>query len=208
MTSPLIRPALRSPMSALAALPPVGAVLPYAGLLADTDADATSLAQIKANLASQGWLFCDGHACEIARYPLLHAAIGTSFGAPKAGWFNVPDLRGRFVRGVDGGAPGRPDPQAADRVAAQPGGASGDHVGSAQADAFQGHEHYYTSTVEGPETAMPDPGPDPPPVPVLVPLPDQLTTGIAPDTQGDGTPRIAPETRPVNVALNFIIRYA
>jgi hypothetical protein len=195
-------------MSALAALPPVGAVLPYAGLLADTDATQSQLKQIKANLASQGWLFCDGHACEAVRYPLLYAAIGTSFGAPKKGWFNVPDLRGRFVRGVDGDAPGHPDPQATDRQPAQPGGASGNHVGSAQADAFQGHEHDYTSTVEGPEPAMPDPDPDPPPVLVLVQLPDQPTTGIVPDTQGDGTPRIAPETRPVNVALNFIIRYA
>lgn len=210
MNDILIPPANLTPATAIVPLPPVGAVLPYAGLLADTDAAQSAIDQIRANLVSAGWLFCDGAAYPITRYAQLYGVIGTSFGQPDAKSFNVPDLRGRFMRGVNGsasgGVNGAPDPQAASRHSALPGGATGNHVGSAQDDAFQGHEHFYTSTTEGPEQAVPDP--DPPGLPLLVPLPNQPTTGITSDTQGDGQPRISMETRPVNLALNFIIRWA
>lgn len=60
--------------------------------------------------APAGWLPCDDQPRAIAEYPALYAAIGTIWGSPGAGYFNVPDLRGRFPRGVDDGAgwdPGR-----------------------------------------------------------------------------------------------------
>ncbi|QDQ79694.1 phage tail protein [Paraburkholderia megapolitana] len=176
---------------------PIGAVIPYAGLLANTDTDSATLNQIRTDLSQKGWLYCDGSLYSAQAYWQLYGVIGTSFGG-NATDFNVPDLRGRFVRGVDGGAGN--DPDAATRVANPAGGASGDHVGSYQADAFQGHEHFYTSTMESPETA------EPPGSPVLMPQPDQVTTSVTTDGT-HGTPRVSSETRALNLALNYLIRY-
>jgi microcystin-dependent protein len=55
------------------------------------------------------------------------------------GTFNIPDLRGYFPRGWDHGA--GHDPDAAARVAIQTGGATGDNVGSYQADQNVSHTH-------------------------------------------------------------------
>lgn len=176
---------------------PVGAVLPYAGLLAATDTDSNSLSAIKTTLARQGWLYCDGSAYSRLDYEHLYGVIGNSFGGDTTN-FNVPDLRGRFMRGADGGA--QQDPNAAERTASAPGGATGDHVGSLQADAFQGHEHQYTSTTKSPTTAESE-GP-----PLLMQIADQPTTGVISDGT-NGTPRASSETRPVNLAMNYLIRY-
>ena len=58
--------------------------------------------------------------------------------------FQIPDYRGVFLRGVNGGS-GR-DPDAARRTAAGKDGAgnAGDTVGSRQADALQTHRHAVT----------------------------------------------------------------
>lgn len=42
-----------------------------------------------------GWLFCDGASVNATNYPALAAVLG------KTGTFNLPDLRGEFVRGAD-----------------------------------------------------------------------------------------------------------
>jgi microcystin-dependent protein len=72
-------------------------------------------------------------------YAALFAAIGTSHGSGAGGTtFNLPDYRGRFLRGVDnptGGAPAGRDPDAAGRAAAATGGNAGNAVGSMQAQA-------------------------------------------------------------------------
>ena len=50
-------------------------------------------------------LACDGAAVSRAAYPELFGAIGTTFGAGNGSTtFNLPDLRGRFVRGTGGNA--------------------------------------------------------------------------------------------------------
>jgi len=178
---------------------PVGCVQAYAGPAAATDTGAgVNLDEIAAQLAAAGWMLCDGRALPCQDFPLLYAVIGTAFGDKGSGTFCLPDLRGRFVRGVDGRA--AHDVDARQRTPSGPGGASGDHVGSLQLDAFQGHEHDYTSTTDSPNTAQPG-GPA-----MLMQLPRQPTTGEVVDG-GYGTPRVAAETRPVNVALNFLIRF-
>jgi microcystin-dependent protein len=92
-----------------------------------------------ANLPA-GWLVCDGSAVKRSVYPALFAAIGTSWGSGDgASSFNLPDLRGRFLRGVDQGQ-GR-DPDAAARTASANGGNVGDMVGSLEADEFKSHVH-------------------------------------------------------------------
>lgn len=55
-----------------------------------------------------GWLPCDGRALKSSDFPVLHDRIGTTYGNGSSGVgagagtnFNVPDLRGEFVRGLD-----------------------------------------------------------------------------------------------------------
>ena len=95
---------------------PVGTILPYA--CGDM------------RLLDDNWLPCDGAAYDQNDHPELHAAIGTGYGSPGAQKFNVPDLRGLFVRACDNGS-GR-DSRVATRTALLPGGNAGDAVGSYQ----------------------------------------------------------------------------
>jgi phage-related tail fiber protein len=78
--------------------------------------------------APSGWILCSGQAVLRATYPALFIAIGTYYGAGDGvTTFNLPDLRGQFVRGADVGRgidPGRT-------------------IGSDQADAFKAHTHTY-----------------------------------------------------------------
>lgn len=94
---------------------------------------------LPANIPS-GYLYCNGQAVSRTDYAALFAAIGTAHGAGNGTTtFNLPDRRGRFVRGMaDGQAM---DPDRATRTAAQAGGNTGDNVGSVQGHAFQTHTH-------------------------------------------------------------------
>ena len=54
--------------------------------------------------APTGWLKCNGAAVSRTSYADLFAAIGTDWGAGDGfNTFNVPDLRGEFIRGLDDG---------------------------------------------------------------------------------------------------------
>ena len=102
---------------------PTGVVLPFAG-----------------DSLPEGYLYCNGAAVSRATYPALFSAIGVSHGyGDNSTTFNLPDYRGRFLRGVDGGAEN--DPDRASRTAMNTGGATGDAVGSVQGHAFQTHNH-------------------------------------------------------------------
>lgn len=104
---------------------PTGAYIPYGGISAPA-----------------GYLMCDGTSYLRSAYPALFTAIGTAYGTADGTHFNVPDMRGIGVRGVDNGA-GK-DPDSSSRIAANPGGNTGDNVGSYQDDAFQNHAHNLT----------------------------------------------------------------
>lgn len=93
-----------------------------------------------------GWLHCDGASLSRSGHAQLFAAIGTAYGASSATTFNVPDFRGRFLRGVDRGA-GR-DPDSATRSAMNAGGNTGDNVGSVQ-DWATGDPGFSTSSTGG-----------------------------------------------------------
>lgn len=102
---------------------PAGVVLPYAG---------TSL--------PSGYLFCDGSAVSRTTYAGLFAAIGTTAGnGDGTTTFNLPDYRGRFMRGVDGAA-GR-DPDSSSRTAMNVGGNTGNNISSVQNSVFLSHNH-------------------------------------------------------------------
>lgn len=69
-------------------------------------ADTNFIGDIKASLqaANHGkWLLCNGQAVSRATYADLYALIGTNFGEGDGSTtFNVPDYRGKFLRGLGG----------------------------------------------------------------------------------------------------------
>ncbi len=111
---------------------PIGTIVPFAGPSIPT-----------------GWLLCDGQTpLRAGTYAALFAAIGTTWGTGNGSTtFHIPDLRGRFPRGVDGAA-GR-DPDNASRTASNAGGGTGNALGSVQADATIGHTHNVAGTSAG-----------------------------------------------------------
>ena len=55
-------------------------------------------------VAPSGWKICNGAAVSRVTYAALFAALGTLYGAGDGSTtFNLPDLRGEFVRGADSG---------------------------------------------------------------------------------------------------------
>jgi microcystin-dependent protein len=78
------------------------------------------------NAAPTGYLKANGAAISRTTYAILFSAIGTTFGVGDGSTtFNVPDLRGEFIRGWD-------DSRGVD---------SGRAFGSGQADGFKSHAH-------------------------------------------------------------------
>lgn len=144
-----------------------------------------------------GWFECDGSAISRTTYAALFALIGTVFGVGNGTTtFNIPDLRGYFVRGwADAGAI---DPA---RV-----------FGSTQSSANLAHTHTFTGD------AMP------PHLHTFGVYDQDTGGGVAADGRGNptanpstsgvsaGTPAGTnassggTESRPVNVALMFAIR--
>lgn len=82
-----------------------------------------------------GWLSCDGSAVSRTTYADLFAALGTIYGVGDGSTtFNLPDLRGEFIRGHDDGA--GIDPDAASRTD-RGDGTTGDNVGTKQSWAVE-----------------------------------------------------------------------
>ncbi len=108
----------------------------------DTSAPAGTIMAFAGPLASvpTGWLPCNGAAVGRMTNPDLFAAIGTAWGnGDGATTFNVPNLQGRFLRGLSGGT--GIDPDAGGRTASAAGGNTGDAVGTIQGDVFSNHSH-------------------------------------------------------------------
>lgn len=165
---------------------PIGTILAYGG---------TSL--------PPGFLWCDGASVERTAYPELFAVIGTAFGAPDAAHFNVPDFRGRFLRGQDQGA--GLDPDAATRTAMKPGGATGDAVGSVQGHMFARHNHDYGDFKKLLKAGSND-------VVATQPAPEwfnwwaRIAGGNYMAEAAEINPAGGAETRPVNASVRFIIK--
>ncbi|MEQ8392362.1 MAG: phage tail protein, partial [Thalassospira sp.] len=74
----------------------------------------------------EGWLVCDGSAVSRSEYAALFATVGTLWGhGDEVSTFNLPDLRGEFVRGFDDGR----------------GVDAGREFASTQVDEFKQHDH-------------------------------------------------------------------
>lgn len=85
----------------------------------------------------EGWLLCDGSEISRTEYANLYNAIGVCWGiGDGATTFNLPDLRGMFLRGVSGDSEN--DPDAENRIVLNDnGGNTGNNVGSYQGDAIR-----------------------------------------------------------------------
>lgn len=86
-----------------------------------------------------GYLVCDGSAVSRTTYADLFALIGVTYGNGNGSTtFNLPDYRGKFLRGLDDGA--GIDPEAALRLD-RGDGTTGDVVGTNQDSAMLNHLH-------------------------------------------------------------------
>ena len=156
------------------------------------------IAYFARNAAPAGWLKANGAAVSRTTYAALFAAIGTTFGAGDGSTtFNLPDLRGEFVRCWDDGR----------------GIDTGRAFGSAQADAFQGHarnlkrsqsdarmhglNYYQNVEINNNQHS---------PAPAVINNGDTWLTHDYLPHLSYGTPRVAAETRPRNIALLACIK--
>ena len=158
-------------------LMPVGSVMPYAG---DT--------------APAGWLLCDGASVNQSTHPALYALVGKRFGQGSSATttFRTPDLRGRFIRGRNDGATGtHRDVNASTRTAMNTGGATGDKIGSMQLDLFKAHVHVMTNSINSWDKGNDSSNGK-----------HEVNFGNRNSNSTGGS-----ETRPVNVSMNYIIKY-
>lgn len=165
-------------------LVPTGAVMAFAGGSAPT-----------------GWLICNGAAISREVYSNLFAAIGATYGAGNGlTTFNLPDLRGEFVRGLDAGR----GVDAGRVLGSSQASANLSHSHSGSSNETGAHTHSYTDTqvTPGESGTMPsDEG-------------DWVKYSVASTTGSSGNHSHiitisnsgATEARPRNIAMNYIIK--
>jgi phage-related tail fiber protein len=93
-----------------------------------------AVAHFAMNTAPTGWLSCNGAAVSRTTYAALFSAIGITFGdGDGSTTFNLPELRGEFLRGWDGSR-----------------GVDAARVfGSAQTDDLKSHSHSIANVAQG-----------------------------------------------------------
>jgi hypothetical protein len=121
-------------LKTIATVIPVGTIISFGG---NTDI-----------LGKSNWMVCDGSELDKDEYPELFDVIEYSWGRTDDNLFIIPDLRGRFLRGVDGDA--RRDPDRENRKASRLGGNTGNMVGSVQNDATRMPYNPFINSVEPP----------------------------------------------------------
>lgn len=162
---------------------PIGTILSYGGPARGDEGRLVEVVQ------GSGWYLCNGAAISRTSFSALFQAVDTSWGkGDNSQTFNLPDLRGVFLRGVNHDRKGDfADPDAKDRKAID-GRTAGNEVGTYQGDEFRSHNH----TIGMAQTASPhDNG-------VMGAHGHRPTV----DTQAKG----GTETRPKNAYVNFIIK--
>ena len=134
------------------------------------------------NTAPTGWLACNGAAVSRSTYSALFSAVSTTYGAGDGSTtFNLPDLRGYFVRGSgtnsDGTAAGT--------------------FGAKQADALKTHTHPYEKNVNTLNAAF------------GATAYNQVWNGFNGNGSNTGNPSTgtSTETRPKNIAMLYCIKF-
>jgi microcystin-dependent protein len=164
-----------------------------------------TVAAFAGNVEPFGWMFCDGRKLDKndKQYSPLFDAIGTSHGGDASPYFQIPDYRGVFLRGLNDQS-GR-DPEASQRrsMGEHGTGNAGDAIGSFQDDALQTHGHSVTNTFKatgtnntrdvsnGGDHYNSDP---------------RYAQSVVTVNEPTGA-RVAGETRPKNVAVRWMIKF-
>ena len=143
------------------------------------DLKAGTTAFFAMSSAPSGWLKANGAAVSRTDYADLFAAIGTTYGAGNGSTtFNLPDLRGEFIRSLDDGR----------------GVDSGRGLGTAQGHAFASHSHGQRGTSNTSPQGF------------VTPLAN-ATIGTEVGTNTETSPAGGTETRPRNIALLACIKF-
>jgi microcystin-dependent protein len=161
-------------------LPP-GLILPYGG-----------------STAPSGWLLCDGTAVSRTEYSELFASIGEAFGSGDGSTtFNLPDLRGMFLRGAGTYGGAKKKANGDDYI--------GPAVGAVEEDQGQGHFHEtYDDVAAG--AGYVGPGSSSTTARYAGASRSRLVAKEAITDGTNGTPRVGSETRPVSVGVNYIVK--
>jgi microcystin-dependent protein len=126
--------AVQAALGGIAAVP-TGVITPFAG-----------------TTAPPGWLLCAGQAVSRTTYSALFSVIGTTFGSGDGvNTFNVPDLRGRVVIGLDnlnGSSANRITAAAADQL----GGSGGSETHTLSLSEMPSHDHTGSTSSSGSHT--------------------------------------------------------
>tara|TARA_Y100000004_G_C8921768_1_gene415743 strand:- start:731 stop:1483 length:753 start_codon:yes stop_codon:yes gene_type:complete len=146
-----------------------------------------------------GWLACDGSAVSRTTYSDLFAAIGSTWGSGNgSSTFNVPDLRGAFLRGT--GSHGTNNMADGNDFA-------GPSVGSFENDQFQGHGHtLYSKGGYGNGDAVVSMR-DAPSGSGVFAIEDRDGFVQQPVDFGNSSPRYGDETRPFNAGVKYCIKF-
>jgi microcystin-dependent protein len=178
----------------------------FQALAATGDATPTgTIVAFAGSTAPTGWLLCDGSQVSRTTYTALYAVTANAYGSGDGSTsFHLPDLRGRFLRGVDSSA--GVDPDKATRTAMNSGGNTGNLVGSVQGDAYKSHSHRALSMSGLNDTNL---------LQVRWAFVGGGGSLIGPQlyvaNSVNGMPYLentgGNETRPVNAYVNFIIKY-
>jgi microcystin-dependent protein len=146
---------------------PAGTIHTFAGTIANIPA---------------GFILCAGSAVSRTVFSDLFRAIGTTYGVGDGSTtFNLPDLRGEFIRGLDAGR----------------GVDSGRALGSAQGHQFQDHQHFTNFLTSINTTSLNGV--------VATTSAGALDANSLSRTASTGN--FGSETRPRNIAMNFIIKF-
>ena len=122
------------------AAPLIGSIIAYAGeIMAPNRSNPKLIDTSEWELNHPGWMHCDGRQLLRNNFQDLHRAIGDAWGGVgDPDFFNLPDLRGYFLRGVDSARDSLVDPDRKARTSnphpnpnARPGN-KGPQVGSYQ----------------------------------------------------------------------------
>lgn len=158
-------------------------VVTLSGVGASGSNPVGTIIQSAAQSAPNGYILCDGREISRTTFANLFTVIGETFGSGDGNTtFNIPDMRGQFVRGYD--PSGSVDPDGSSRG-----------FGSIQVDALQQHIHEteligstngsvgIATTTTGQQNLNSDSG------------------------EVDNAYRTSTETRPTNIALNHYIAF-
>ena len=151
-----------------------------------------------------GYLECNGEAVSRSTYSALFAVIGTAYGSGNgSSTFNVPDLRGEFVRGVDRGR----GVDSGRNIATSQGSQNSSHNHSASSTSSvtdPGHKHTMNFNLgnlisSGGAFGMKDSG--------TADRMNTATTGISVSTSTSIGNQGGNESRPRNIAMMYIIKF-